>query len=263
MRRSSSLAAVAVALACCGRVDFDASLHADASSNCPSATGHDEDGDGIDDACDGCPNIFDPTQPDRDGDGVDDACDPHPDTPGDAIAFFDPFTGPRSQWTFGMTQPSYDGDDLVVDTLGSGYLTGALPRFAADATYSMGFAITAVGGSNEQILISLYQDYNDSYYCELLDAPSESPAFGYTEDNDGTYDRLATGQMPALAVASDVDLTLTNAPPNAACATTWAAAPNDLTGAIPNEITPVQMRIGIQGLNAAVHWFIVITSPAG
>lgn len=248
-----------LALACCGRVGFDAERSIDATT-CANATGHDEDGDGIDDACDGCPQVADPTQPDRDGDGVDDACDPHPDTPGDKLAFFDPFTVPRASWTFPLAQPTYSGDDLVLDSV-TGYFNATLALFGSAATYSMGFAITATGGSNEQILIGLDQDSNDSYYCELLDAPTSLPAFGYTDDDAGTFNRFATGSMPSLAVASDVTLTTTNAPPNAACATTWAAQPDMLSGAIPVGITPGYMRIGVDGLKLAIHWFVVITSP--
>lgn len=37
--------------------------------------GHDEDGDGTDDACDTCPTLPDPGQDDADGDGLGDACE--------------------------------------------------------------------------------------------------------------------------------------------------------------------------------------------
>jgi hypothetical protein len=56
----------------CGRVGFGDVLDASDAHGAKRAcmpVGHDEDGDGIDDACDGCPYIYDPTQPDEDGDG--------------------------------------------------------------------------------------------------------------------------------------------------------------------------------------------------
>src|SRR5438552_14556742 len=40
----------------------------------PTCGGHDEDDDGIGDACDDCPSVADATQDDSDGDGVGDAC---------------------------------------------------------------------------------------------------------------------------------------------------------------------------------------------
>jgi hypothetical protein len=41
---------------------------------CPS-TGQDADGDGVEEAADNCPGVFNPTQDDGDGDGFGDACD--------------------------------------------------------------------------------------------------------------------------------------------------------------------------------------------
>lgn len=64
----------------------------DAVSSC-EAGAHDEDGDGIADECDVCPEVADPGQSDADGDGIGDACE-FPGDPGRAserVAFL-PFT---------------------------------------------------------------------------------------------------------------------------------------------------------------------------
>jgi hypothetical protein len=69
--------------------------------------GHDEDGDGIADTGDVCPNVYDPAQTDTDGDGVGDICDPHPHENTDRIVYFEPFAnidrwttvGVNAQWT--------------------------------------------------------------------------------------------------------------------------------------------------------------------
>ncbi len=61
------------------------------------STADDQDGDGVPDAQDVCPTIFDPprplddgSQPDYDGDGIGDACDPCPLNDGDQCQPFDP-----------------------------------------------------------------------------------------------------------------------------------------------------------------------------
>lgn len=58
-----------------------------------SPIGHDEDQDGVDDACDNCPTVRNAAQantmePSGAADAVGDLCDPNPTMPGDRIAFF-------------------------------------------------------------------------------------------------------------------------------------------------------------------------------
>jgi hypothetical protein len=71
-------------LAGCGRFGFGE------LGDAPACTGHDEDGDGVADACDVCPTVADANQLDGDRDGVGDACDPRPAIDGDYILRFEP-----------------------------------------------------------------------------------------------------------------------------------------------------------------------------
>jgi hypothetical protein len=89
--------AIWICLAACGRRGFEPA---------PDAQQHDEDGDGVPDVRDNCPQLANADQADGDGDGVGDACDPDPTVPAQAIALFLPFTTPdprfiADSWTHG------------------------------------------------------------------------------------------------------------------------------------------------------------------
>jgi hypothetical protein len=75
-------------LAACGRVGFAPRPDGLGATPCATPANHDEDGDGVDDACDVCPHVPDPLQLDSDGDGVGDACDPEPNNPRQHFVLF-------------------------------------------------------------------------------------------------------------------------------------------------------------------------------
>jgi len=84
--------------------DRDGDGVANARDNCPYVFNPgqgDEDGDGVGDVCDDCPHISNAAQADADNDGVGDACDPNPSTAGDHILLFLPFNNANeiANWT--------------------------------------------------------------------------------------------------------------------------------------------------------------------
>ncbi len=82
--------------------------------SCEQRTSHDEDHDGITDACDDCPGIADPMQQDADGDGVGDACDPSA-TSREYLAWFESFaeaTSPNA-WQPVSGTWMFDGESLA------------------------------------------------------------------------------------------------------------------------------------------------------
>ena len=101
----------------CGRVAFDERLDA---RRCLEPIGHDEDSDGVDDACDVCPQLAD-DQRDADGDLVGDACDLASTI--EERLLFDPFVAMRSEWTYdGMG--TFNGDSITIPGIGrSGVMT--------------------------------------------------------------------------------------------------------------------------------------------
>jgi hypothetical protein len=108
------------------------------------AIGHDEDGDGIDDGCDVCPQIADPLQTDSDGDGIGDACDPNPSDPNDVLVAFDSFAFPNPWAPLRGTWNQQD-DALVqtdVSTTTDAIATRTIPDpAAADLTVDVVFVI--------------------------------------------------------------------------------------------------------------------------
>ena len=90
-------------------------------------SGHDEDGDGIDDNCDNCPSYYNPGQEDNNNDGIGDVCEYREDhSLLSSIVVFDPFLEDASSWTpLGGTW-TYGNDVVIGDsgtvTLNSNYL---------------------------------------------------------------------------------------------------------------------------------------------
>lgn len=142
MVRIVALACVPVFVAC----GDDDAVSFDAGPPCAeTAEPHDEDGDGIFDACDNCPAIANPSQSDETErqvrafpDGVGDACDPRPGASGDVLHAFYSFATPdqADAWT------------------GSGF------SISDDAAHASGMAMwasarSAPGGGGVHVLVQI------------------------------------------------------------------------------------------------------------
>lgn len=120
---------------------------------------HDEDDDGVADACDRCPGIAD-AQADADGDGVGDACDPSV-TAANQLALFISFAG-QETWRTVNGNWLRDGESLVYDSVSLGVYgitlyQGATPappfvveyHFSVDTIAAQGSGVAVIVDSND------------------------------------------------------------------------------------------------------------------
>lgn len=250
---AARLFALVSALAGCGRVGFAELDDPDAFVPvCAAPAGHDEDADGIDDACDGCPHLADAAQPDADGDGVDDGCDPRPDTPTESIAFFDPFTSMSSEWQFVGVTPMIDGDSLVADTRTSIISLRRLVVPTSETLIVGGYSGTD-DSAPAQILLSNGDGAGAAFYCEL-EGPATATKIGATYTyGDGTYVVQDSSYGPGLRNAA-FEMTFSFRAPDLTCTTTWSVPRPTVGGIIPADLSAIATRITLQAQNVEMRF---------
>src|SRR5512140_1757804 len=111
---------------------------------------HDEDGDGVDDAVDPCPQIANETTTDKDGDHVSADCDPDDQVGGTKVAFF------AFDDTFPPAGISLDGDGI--STQAGTIDFGTLTRFSSLTTTDITDATTVTIDVGFEILGAQIED---------------------------------------------------------------------------------------------------------
>jgi hypothetical protein len=221
--------------------------------------GHDEDGDGIDDALDNCPHIAGSTA-DGDGDGVGDLCDPHPGTPGDSIGLFSglgPGTSPFSD-IIGFTEEP-DGIRHVGDA--SLFLT----RSFGTARIEIGFDILAIIGTGQhQIGAGVDRCADPYYFAELNDNNGATvhhcAVFSYDPTNG--YVPLDVVDIPPLHTGRgimriDVDATAHTYETVAG----WDGELCNAAAPTPQYSGGLKLHYSLNGLDLLIRYIMIIDSP--
>jgi len=254
-------------LAACGRVGFDpltgtdpltdAGGDATALRPCLMPVGHDDDGDGVDDACDGCPHLADAAQLDRDGDEVDDVCDPHPDALGDHIAYFDPFLIARPEWALdaGIV---YGTDQLLIDARSVAILHANLTLGPGRDVLAIRGHIGAVAAGQRQVNVRM-RAANMFFFSSMRDPGTGATSFAlaYTLDNS-TFTVLDSMPLPGPLANGDFVLGLVENPPGATTFETWAGTELSVMGTPPAQIVPDHLDIAVIGADVQLDCFVRI-----
>lgn len=123
-------------------------------------TGHDEDGDGVDDGLDVCPGLSD-DQTDGDADGVGDLCDPNAGTGTEVLLYFDGFASDGGHWT-GHRGTWMVSDDSLQQT---------------DRTIATGLAVADYDLTGQQVTVEIVASIVDQLPWNGTD-PSAERGYG-------------------------------------------------------------------------------------
>jgi hypothetical protein len=253
----------------CGRFSFDATAGAsdDAAGGdgagpdappCLDPIGHDEDGDGVLDGCDGCPHLPDPLQLDGDGDGVGDACDPDPASQ-QQILFFDPFISDRAEWTF-QTAPDFSGGFLAISTMTS--WVGLIPFDPQQDLIWLAGRIVAEFAGDSALSIEL-RDRSDNYACHLLDAPLEL-SMNWRPNGTLYYGLASQPVIPPFAPTPIVlRLDHDEATDQLACDAVWRATSPAITTDLAQlqQVQPNELALVVRAAAVEIDYLVVIHTP--
>jgi hypothetical protein len=277
--RLTSTALLALAVAGCGRVDFDPTARA--ADGAPatdvaidSAPTHDEDGDGIPDAIDNCP--VDPTatqEPDTDGDGIGDLCDPHPADNHDRVVLFATMQPGDTGGFDDSTGTPFTQDADAVETQDAAVTSRlTFPVALASARVEVGYDLLDLGVATAQQQLAIGAvpaDDGDRNFVELNYIPGVSTYVGATWfDGSGSYERLdehalagaiPLGAFQLISTGDPATGTLTDDGRFAAGSAEYTGTGHAVFGSGLRAGT--SLEVGIVALHVRVRYVWATTSP--
>lgn len=249
-------------LAGCGRLDFGEvsdNRVSDGSVDTVAPVGHDEDGDGVDDALDNCPHVSG-SAADGDGDGVGDVCDPHPTVGGDHIGLFSTLQP--------GTSPFDDITGLVEDADGLHFMGNTsifLTRAFGSARVELGFDILAVIGTGQhQVAQGIGRTSDPYYFAELNDnngaTVHQVAIFSY--DGTNGYVLLSLTDAPPLHTGRGISRIDVDATTNSYVTVAgWDGELYTAQAATPQYAGGNQLHVALNGLELVIRYIIIIDSP--
>lgn len=160
---------------------------------------HDEDSDGLDDACDPCPHLPG-TSADADGDGVGDACDPQPAIGKQRISFFDPFVSARAEWT-SLTNMTLEQDRLRASAMSPDTAFGRLMVANGELVIVASGTIDAVfNDTPHSIAVSFGFNTGGAnyHYVQFYDTGGANRIVSVAKAEGGLYPSLQQTSYPGI-----------------------------------------------------------------
>jgi hypothetical protein len=242
----------------CGRLGFGAGDPAADAWECLAPAGHDEDGDGFDDACDRCPQVAD-DQRDGDGDGVGDACDLA--ATAQQRTFFDPYTASRAEWRYSQSV-GFLGDAVSLPAVNNSIGMYLLAAPGHDV-FETGGAFGVGGIGSRQFAIHVGQENGPTdIYCELYDNGTTTRLIlTYTLDGGATYTPLASMAVAMRLENAAFRLAFEYAPPGLRCVGWWNQTRYEISGTDPGGIVPMQMSMAANNVDTELAYFSRLATP--
>jgi hypothetical protein len=242
----------------------DGFIGTDALFTCTDVANHDEDGDGLADDVDNCPEASNPGQESvRDGDGIGDVCDPNATIGTDSRVLWVSFASASSCWEAAGTSAWTFHDDaayVMKNSAGYAYAIANLPPPAPGIVYRAHVVVDTVSSANKGTFALVANKNSLSgqiLSCALIHDPSTTDiAQTFLTGTNESHVAIPVMAGTGYTVELHYDAT------SASCRVMTDTGTAVVTGTIHYSSVPVdQLALAAEWMSAHVDWVAIYRHP--